>query len=182
MKKLLVTLGVGLMAIALNAASATWTVGDIYLQDGSAKAKAANTNYALLLLYSSSTTDLGYTINGANSLTLGSTVQTAYSGAMTGAGGTGSLGKTYDAFGNGAYYYIALFNSKGVASASAFDYYYVSSALVGDPNAVAPNTPISLKWTTNTSTSYTSAAVPEPTSGLLLILGVAGLALKRKRA
>ena len=29
---------------------------------------------------------------------------------------------------------------------------------------------------------YTAAAVPEPTSGLLLLLGVAGLALKRKRA
>ena len=29
--------------------------------------------------------------------------------------------------------------------------------------------------------SWTAAAVPEPTSGLLLLLGVAGLALKRKR-
>ena len=29
---------------------------------------------------------------------------------------------------------------------------------------------------------YQAAAVPEPTSGLLLLLGVAGLALKRKRA
>ena len=31
-------------------------------------------------------------------------------------------------------------------------------------------------------TAWTAAAVPEPTSGLLLLLGVAGLALKRKRA
>ena len=30
--------------------------------------------------------------------------------------------------------------------------------------------------------SYATAAVPEPTSGLLLLLGMAGLALKRKRA
>ncbi len=30
--------------------------------------------------------------------------------------------------------------------------------------------------------TWTAAAIPEPTSGLLLLLGVAGLALKRKRA
>ena len=30
--------------------------------------------------------------------------------------------------------------------------------------------------------TYATASVPEPTSGLLLLLGMAGLALKRKRA
>ena len=32
------------------------------------------------------------------------------------------------------------------------------------------------------ATAWATAAVPEPTSGLLLLLGMAGLALKRKRA
>ena len=32
------------------------------------------------------------------------------------------------------------------------------------------------------ATAWATAAVPEPTSGLLLLLGIAGLALKRKRA
>jgi hypothetical protein len=43
----------------------------------------------------------------------------------------------------------------------------------------------SLSMTFGTQTSNTwneMAAVPEPTSGLLLLLGVAGLALRRKRA
>lgn len=35
---------------------------------------------------------------------------------------------------------------------------------------------------TGTPVTWTSAPVPEPTSGILLLLGVAGLALKRKRA
>lgn len=39
------------------------------------------------------------------------------------------------------------------------------------------------KWPTSyTGGAWTVTAVPEPTSGLLLLLGVAGLALKRKRA
>ena len=37
-------------------------------------------------------------------------------------------------------------------------------------------------FTYATGGNFTAAAVPEPTSGLLLLLGMAGLALKRKRA
>ena len=43
-----------------------------------------------------------------------------------------------------------------------------------------------IEWTTGTTSVATSGgwytAAPEPTSGLLLLLGMAGLALKRKRA
>ena len=36
--------------------------------------------------------------------------------------------------------------------------------------------------TSKGATAWSTAAVPEPTSGLLILLGMAGLALKRKRA
>lgn len=44
---------------------------------------------------------------------------------------------------------------------------------------------VTAKWLASsqmTSFATTSASVPEPTSGLMLLLGIAGLALKRKRA
>lgn len=44
----------------------------------------------------------------------------------------------------------------------------------------AAATPMTMQWASSAFTTYT--AVPEPTSGLLMLLGMAGLALKRKRA
>ena len=35
---------------------------------------------------------------------------------------------------------------------------------------------------TGAATAWSTAAVPEPTSGLLMLLGMAGLALRRRRA
>ena len=55
--------------------------------------------------------------------------------------------------------------------------------LVYDPDN-KETTPGPFEWGTNDSLSekYEYKGVPEPTSGLLLLLGVAGLALRRRRA
>ncbi len=72
-------------------------------------------------------------------------------------------------------------------------YYNISSAInvaAYDPTKTEEFSPTAVAFTYehfDTSVSQTggwtkASAVPEPTSGLLLLLGIAGLALKRKRA
>ena len=59
-------------------------------------------------------------------------------------------------------------------------------ALVGSTKrlVIKNNTsPAAAKWTgSNFTQNYTASSVPEPTSALLLLLGVAGMALRRRRA
>ena len=43
-------------------------------------------------------------------------------------------------------------------------------------------TPANATYVASNFTTYTASSVPEPTSGLLLLLGVAGMALRRRRA
>ena len=69
-------------------------------------------------------------------------------------------------------------------------YYYVNAAFkeAGTSEVTVQNMNVNLGGNTSTDTTVikwnlaSAAPVPEPTSGLLLLLGVAGLALRRRRA
>ena len=80
-----------------------------------------------------------------------------------------------------AYYVIV-----SSADATSYTYYKADmSALVYDPdNQESSSGTFNANAATmlSSGTSANFAAVPEPTSGLLMLLGVAGLALRRRRA
>lgn len=97
-----------------------------------------------------------------------------------------SSGKTLDA-GNSYSAFFVVFDSATPASGTA-KYAVISEAtgLTQNPSATAAQITFaagSAASVLNNASNWKSyGAVPEPTSGLLMLLGIAGLALKRKRA
>lgn len=69
-------------------------------------------------------------------------------------------------------FYMAIISDDGLNVALST----VSKKMIANATTAMPVT-----WATSDITVYTASAVPEPTSGLLLLLGVAGLALRRKQ-
>ena len=167
-------------AIASQAASIKWTIKNIN-QFGSDTKIASGSNYVIGLFYSADST-ISATFDGKSINAGADTLIGTY--APAGTGGLKSTGTAVEwDYADGSYYYAVLFNEKGTTTATDYTQYATSGVLTGNPAAVSPSTPLTLAWAaTVASPSYTAAAVPEPTSWLLLLLGVAGIALKRKRA
>ena len=77
--------------------------------------------------------------------------------------------------------YLVVFNASEATKAT---YAYISDAqdISLPPSGMSAFASYDLSGSETASNWQAMSAVPEPTSGLLLLLGVAGLALKRKRA
>ena len=154
MKKLLILATVIVAGVAANAASFKWTAANIYGADGSTKFSGTASLFA----------------EGIDGVIYEATVT---SGAITAAAGTFETTKTTV----GQYY----------------DFYFViedggktfTSATVNATTQATSTQPIgfgNMATQTQNASNWAGSAVPEPTSGLLMLLGLAGLALKRKRS
>ena len=187
MKKLIVMAGVVVGVLASEAAAIAWNSGTIYGQDGN---KVGKDQITAILLESTSSTAFStltgealfaaYEAGTINTLVSGATVKTGASTALGAANLT--TGTAYDS-GTDVYaallyvedstgYYIANFANATAASTKvtiADLTKYEGGSLGGTPNG-----PEITGWSGG-------GAIPEPTSGLLLLLGGAMLALRRKQ-
>lgn len=201
MKKLLIAMAVVATAVVANAAAVSWDAGTLYTPasaDGgwsTTKAKATVTGTLYLLALGDADTEGSYTwfqnkYNADGNMkavydyfTTGAGKATASSASGTSASRTSALSLSTDGDVGDTYYAAIIYTTTATFGGTDSDFYIANlgtATVESDMGASAG--PFATNYYGTGSAIGGWTAVPEPTSGLLLLLGVAGLALKRKRA
>lgn len=195
MKKLMIALAAAALATVVNAATVNWSSGTIYTASdavgttGSGTSYRANTGTRLVTAYlytltadayatalTMSTADLYSTYSTtAATLTKTSTATGLANISQTGLpdGSTESPQTIY-----GLVLYVDTATAATYDGVDAFVKSYVGTATW--QNTTGAN--LTMLATNQANWTAVGASVPEPTSGLLMFLGMAGLALRRRRA
>lgn len=183
MKKLIMFSLVACAAIAVNAANVNWKLTGWYAPTASAEGSVtgptsgtalttANTTFSLYVVdYSSGSAGADVAVPGASvTLTDGMMSQVTLftqDDAVT----------MRDTYGNNGTLYLKLV---ATYSDGSYDYKYESTVSQSLKNITSQAK--SYNFQGYVANGWTATAVPEPTSGLLMLVGLAGLALRRKRA
>lgn len=157
MKKILIMASVVIASIVANAASVKWTAANIYGPDGTTKWSGDVNLYGYL---TSATADDAVLVKTLTASAAGA-INSTFDSDVLAAGKDYNLFFTIESDGK-------LFTSD---TKGPFSMQPTGTTTVGFGN-----------MTSATQNASNWAAVPEPTSGLLMLLGMAGLALRRRHA
>lgn len=178
MKKLLMAAAIVCAAVISQAATVNWGISGVKNSAGT----APTAGWAVMAFYTEVGAGSDAIVSAIKAKTAGSLAFDTQSLKVSfGAGkygpadvavtGITDTSKNYD-------FYFVVFNNADATKATEY-------AMMSDPNkeysSMAAKFTTSATFTASTPWVSTSA-IPEPTSGLLMLLGVAGLALRRRRA
>ena len=194
MKKLMFTLAAVLAAGMIQAAQVTWNTGTAVkgiTSDSNPAFGSANAASGTLSLYVWLVNEATYNSTGIDKIwdTYGASLGTATASVTgkSGAAGTNvkTTGLSFSTTEDTPYYGLVLVGLD-TDKDGTLDYYIANKATANinsaGTDATISNLAKNLGGTGGTAITGWTAAVPEPTSGMLLLLGMAGLALRRKRA
>ena len=180
MKQLMIMLAVAFVTCVANAGAVQWNTGALYLPNadgtwGNTKASGSTAgSWAIAVtFYADDNGSKGEALTGltgTSSTTMGNT------GTMT--------ALTSDSFVAGTKYWIDAIvtytSNAGVQTMNSLESYFITQNQGNTTVAFQATTKLNQKILVKGTTNFT--AVPEPTSAMLLLLGVAGMALRRRRA
>jgi len=175
MKKLMIAVAAVAMAAVASASNVNWSCTNIYQVDSSTKG-SGYIGYLFDAATVSDTAAVEKAIKGGTFTTTYAS-QAAISGTSNASGAIAKFPAVQGKDAGTYNYYVVLFNAGSEANA---DHYILTATKSVTVPATGAGT-LAFANITGTGTGTEWKAIPEPTSGLLLLLGVAGLALRRKQ-
>lgn len=178
MKKLIIVAAIFCAAAISQAATVNWTISGVKASGDT----APTAGWAVMAFYTEVGAGSDAIVSAIQSKTAASKAFESTSLAVSmskgkvaahdaTAAGITDTSKSYD-------FYFVVFNNADAAAATE---YAIQSALNKSYSSMDGKFSVASTFSSSTPWASTSA-VPEPTSGLLMLLGVAGLALRRRRA